>query len=47
MGGELAQLVRMNLGTVSAITFSCAAIHFRDVYKLHDHQRSALLTPCL
>ena len=32
---------------VTAITFSCAAIHFPIVYNLQHHQRSAPFIPCL
>ena len=32
---------------VSAIIFSCAAIHFPAVYNLQQHQWSVSLMPCL
>ena len=33
--------------SVTAITFSCAAIHFPTVYNLQHHQRPVLLITCL
>ena len=36
-----------DVNPVTAITFSCAAIHFSTVYNLHCHQRPVPLIPCL
>ena len=39
--------VDMGTKPVTAITFSCAAIHFPAVYNLECHQAPAPLIPCL
>ena len=47
--GEIAQLVKV-LGWVpgeTAITYSCAAIHFPGVNNLQCHQRPVPRIPCL
>ena len=50
-GWEIAQLVGAPvdkvIDPVTAITFSCAAIHFPGIYNLQLHQRPVPLISCL
>ena len=54
--GEIARSVKAlglvthrdkGMNPITAITFSCAATHFPDVYNLERHQRPAPFIPCL
>ena len=55
LGGEIVQLVK-TLGRdhhdrltnlITAIAFSCAAIHFPTVYNIQHHQSPVTLMSCL